>query len=155
MIDRLKYKPEEDQFREYRKAEFMPQIWDLLEKARQHRGCILIRENELDKILEMQAEDPERCELYIKYRFLGTAEYLDVYGKEAEKHFKQKKEANEMQKQIEQINVQLQQMNNTLQNMQNLLMTIGNIEANTLFQAMKTLGNISAAQNNTAENGEI
>lgn len=89
-----------DPWYNYRKDEFLPEIWQLMEQARIKRDKIFIPDYRIDKVLQMQNEDVDKCIAYIKYAFIGGASWLDVYGEKAEAKRKEKRKENQI-KQIE------------------------------------------------------
>ena len=83
MLDVQKYVPSEDINRDYRINEIDTRLLDLLQKCRVKRGAVHILPESIDKLIELQAEDIAKAELWLKWKYLGTATWLDVYGEEA------------------------------------------------------------------------
>lgn len=85
----------------YRSSEIAPEVSDALNRARElHRYP---SRPMIDNIIYMQEFSIEKAVTYVKYRLLGEATYLDVFGRDAEdrraaqQHYKKQ---DEMQKLI-------------------------------------------------------
>lgn len=111
MKKQYKDRPENlDPFETYRAAEILPEVLPYLQQARKRRGAIYIPDYRIDKIIELQNEDIDKCITYIKYAFLGGASWLDVYGSEAEEKRAKKRAAEKQQQQIDDMQKKLDQI---------------------------------------------
>lgn len=74
-----------DDTKEYRVDELLPEVIAELDDARCRKNYP--SRALINAVISMQNESPEKAVNYIRYRLLGTASYLDVYGAEAEKRY--------------------------------------------------------------------
>lgn len=82
-----KYDPTADPYRDYLQHEIAPAVWKHIELARARWGIIPIKPAAIDEILNIQAESDLKAIRYIKWRFLGSCNYIEVYGKDAQRDY--------------------------------------------------------------------
>lgn len=102
----------------YRAYELAPEVSDALNRARElHRYP---SRPMIDNLIHMQEFSIEKAVTYVKYRLLGEATYLDVFGRDAEdrraaqQHYKKQ---DEMQMQIAAMAAQMADMQKLIFNM--------------------------------------
>lgn len=78
-----KYIQEKDPNYNYRRFEILPDVWQVLERARERRGAVFISQNHIDKLIRLQEENEQKAIAWLKYLFIGELNYLDVYGENA------------------------------------------------------------------------
>lgn len=102
----------------YRSSEIAPEVSDALNRARKlhHYPSRPM----IDNLIHMQEFSVEKAVTYVKYRLLGEATYLDVFGRDAEdrraaqQHYKKQ---DEMQMQIAAMAAQMADMQKLIFNM--------------------------------------
>jgi hypothetical protein len=107
-----------DLFKDYRRAELLPEVAAELEKAR-----ILKRypsDNLIDSVIAFQEEHPEKAIKYIGYRLLGTAGYLEVFGRSAETYYREQRHI----KQNERMETKIGDLQQQLTDMQQLMFNL-------------------------------
>lgn len=100
---------------EYRAAELLPDIVDLIARARERRN--VVTKKRVDEIIKYQNEDPEKCRAFIGWRYLGTHNYLEVFGREAETDRlikKQTKEIQQLRETIRELNENIKDLSQQL-----------------------------------------
>jgi hypothetical protein len=70
MVSQLK-----DQCKDYRRSELLPEVNELLDELRSYRSGYPTEAN-INSIIKMQEEHPDKAINYIKYRYFGSATYL-------------------------------------------------------------------------------
>lgn len=123
-----------DEFLAYRITELQPDIIDLIEKAWKRGHSV--QHNEINKIIKLQNENLEMCKRYIGYKYLGTHNYLEVYGEKAQRDYKEleeKKEKEEFQKQIAELQGTIKDMQQQLWDMQGLLLSMAKSQQNNML----------------------
>ena len=109
-----------DNFVNYRRSELAPQINEALDRARQ-RGNYPSR-SLIDAVVDMQEYSELKALKYVKYKLLGEARYLDVFGEAAESKF----EAQRHYKKTEEMEFHLLEMSAQINEMQTLIFNIAN-----------------------------
>lgn len=111
----IKFNPEtDDPFLHYREDEIKPIVKELLCEARKKRGCVYIMNYSIDELIRIQNEDVLKACDWIKWKFLGTASYLDVYGSDAEEKRKARAKEAAQAERIENIEKKLDLVLSTL-----------------------------------------
>mgnify|MGYP007128358999 CR=1 FL=1 len=102
----------------YRAAELAPEVTEALDRARAMHNYP--SRPMIDNLVHMQEASVEKAVTYVKYRLLGEATYLDVFGRDAEdrraaqQHYKKQ---DEMQMQIAAMAAQMADMQKLIFNM--------------------------------------
>lgn len=111
-----------DPFREYRKDEMEPEVYAVLNRARDERE-VHPSKAFIDAVIAWQNEkSPKMAIRYIKYKYLGECTYLEVYGKPG----KEQIHYDQTEKLIEQVESLQQQ----IFQMQQLLINIAKVQQN-------------------------
>lgn len=100
-----------DLYMEYRRGELLPEVAAELDEVR--KICIYPSKAAIDTVISYQKECPDKAINYIRYRYLGTCSYLDVFGPGAEQQYKVKMhlEQNErMESKIDNLQQQIRDM---------------------------------------------
>ena len=93
---------------DYRRSELLPDIIDLIERARK-RGHVVTKKR-IDEVIKYLKEDPEKCRDFIGWRYLGTKNYCEVFGADAESARlikRQIKEIQDLRKTIQDLNIMI------------------------------------------------
>lgn len=127
-----------DLCKDYRRNEQLPEVATELDKVRSYNTSYPTK-NVIDAVLSYQNENVKKAVNYIRYRYLGTCSYLDVFGEKAQKeyeqsaHFQQNKR---MEEKIEDVSSQVDDLKQQLIDMQQLM-----------FNMAKTLNTTKSAIN--------
>lgn len=103
---------------DYRRSELPPEINKALDRARQ-KGNYPSR-SLINALVDMQEYSELKALNYVKYKLLGEARYLDVFGEAAESRF----EAQRHYKKTEEMEFRLLEMSATINDMQKLIFNI-------------------------------
>jgi len=107
-----------DRAKNYRIQELSSQVKEVLDKARSMDRIPL--EKTIDYLIELQKESTEKAYKYACYRFLGTVQHKDVFGKEAAQEYdneKKWKEINDLKRTVMEMKKQQDEMHRLLINM--------------------------------------
>lgn len=105
-----------DPYRDYRKEEMHPEVYSVLNRARDEKR-VHPSKAFIDSVINWQNDkSPKMAIRYIKYKYLGECSYLDVYGRagKEEMHYEQTERLIE---QVESLQQQVFQMQQLLVNM--------------------------------------
>jgi hypothetical protein len=105
-----------DPYREYRKDEMDPEVYAVLNRARDERG-VHPSKAFIDAVIAWQNEkSPSMAIKYIKYKYLGECTYMQVYGREGKEAFHYE-QTEKLIKEVESLQQQVFQMQKILINM--------------------------------------
>lgn len=147
---RKKYNPSNDPLRNYRKDEIHPDVWNLLEKARQRRGFGLL-EWAIDNSIKLQEERSvlTACN-YIRYILLGELSWADVFGGQAKAYDEQLKhyqttvnmdnKVDMLTLKIDEMSVQMEEMQRLCFNMATMMNKMMKEQTTEQTKGMKRLG---------------
>lgn len=106
-----------DEYRDYRRSELDPAVNTQLDIARYYGDYP--SKATIDSVIAMQKTSVEKAVNYVKYRYLGTVSYLDVFGQENEKRWEAEqhyRDAKEMYEKMEDMAAQLNEIQQLLFN---------------------------------------
>ena len=106
------------EYLDYRKEELHPEIIELIKKAWKKGHTIY--HSTINSIITIQSESLEKAKRYIGYQFLGTHNYLDVFGRKAEEEYQWQRH----QKQTESMEETLENMQQQMWEMQKILLNL-------------------------------
>lgn len=115
-----------DEYRDYRRSELDPAVNTQLDIARYYGDYP--SKATIDSLFDMQKTSVEKAVNYVKYRYLGTASYLDVFGKENEKRWEAELHYKTTKEMAEKIEVMAAQMNEMQQLLFNMAVTLNKQE---------------------------
>ena len=107
-----------DLFKEYRRDELLPEVAAELDQVRSIN--IYPSDSVINSVISFQNECPEKAVNYIRYRYLGTCSYLDVFGHKAESYYREKMHI----EQNERMESKIEGMQQQLFDMQKLMMNV-------------------------------
>lgn len=100
---------------DYRTSELTPEISEALDRARA-RGRYPSREL-IDSVILMQEYSKLKALNYVKYKLLGEARYIDVYGEAAEAKYRAEahyRKSFDLERELVKVQAQLEQMEKML-----------------------------------------
>ena len=77
-----------DLYKDYRRAELLPEVASELDQVRSLN--IYPSDSAINAVINYQQECPEKAVNYIRYRYLGTCSYLEVFGQKAQSYYREK-----------------------------------------------------------------
>lgn len=115
-----------DEYRDYRRSELDPAVNTQLDIARYYGDYP--SKATIDSLFDMQKISVEKAVNYVKYKYLGTASYLDVFGSENEKKWEAEQHYKTTKEMAEKIEVMAAQMNEMQQLLFNMAVTLNKKE---------------------------
>lgn len=107
-----------DNTKDYRTKELRKEVVEVLDKARS-QGKIPLKTT-IDYLIDLQRESVEKATNYACYRYLGTMQHKDVFGKEAEERYDNQRKWREIQslkRTVREMKMQQDEMHKLLINM--------------------------------------
>lgn len=106
-----------DQYRDYRRAELHPAVLAELDEARSYGWYP--SKSHIDSCIYLQQQHPDKAAAYVRYKLLGTATYMDVFGPAMQQHIHETQTAR-MEEKIDQLKADIRDIGILLTNLINI-----------------------------------
>lgn len=123
-----------DKCKDYRRSELLPEVNALLDEYRSYRSGYPTEAN-INSIIKLQNDHPDKAINYIKYRFFGSASYLDVFGAEAERRYKEQAHIEQNERMEEKVDDLKQQLSDMQQLMINIAKSVNHSSKQVTYRA--------------------